>query len=689
MPDLFIELFSEEIPSNLQKNARNNLLQNFKDFFEREKIIHKSEGKVFSTPNRLIILFDRIDTEIHRKSEYIRGPNINAPEKALDGFVKSNKIEKKNIFEKQTEKGKFYFFKKPAKKIQTIDLLNKNIPDLLRKIYWKKSMKWGDFDLYWGRPLKSILAIFGNIKLNFKFHHLHSSNSTFLDKEFEEKTKVFSSYKLYESYFKKSGIIIDHNKRKKFIEKKLSKISKNKNLEIKINDKLLDEVTNIVESPKILNCKFDQKFLKIPKEILIITMQHHQKYFPTFDKKNNLTNNFLVVANTKDLKGFIKLGNERVVEARLNDAQFFWQKNKSKSLVKQVSKLKKINYFKGLGTYFDKIQRMRKLSSLISDELLISKEKIEIASSICKVDLLSDLVGEFPELQGVMGGYFATAQGFDKDICLAISEHYLPTSLENRIPKKSYSIALSLTDKLDTLVGFFGIELKPSSSKDPYALRRSAIGLIRLLLENGKEFKIRDLINYSTLLYHEQKFEFDTKAIQKDLIEFLNDRLKNYMKEKGIKQDIIEAAISSYNIDQILKIYNKAVVLNKFISKEIGKDIISSYKRASNILSNELKDKSMELNDSTEPDLFKNKYEKNLYTKINEIRKYFTNVNKDENYENSLKILASTKKEIFEFFDNVIVNDENEFIKKNRLELLQMLCKAFDNYIDFSSIGSL
>ena len=689
MPDLFIELFSEEIPSNLQKNARNNLLQNFKDFFEREKIIHKSEGKVFSTPNRLIILFDRIDTEIHRKSEYIRGPNINAPEKALDGFIKSNKIEKKNIFEKQTEKGKFYFFKKPAKKIQTIDLLNKNIPDLLRKIYWKKSMKWGDFDLYWGRPLKSILAIFGNIKLNFKFHHLHSSNSTFLDKEFEEKTKVFSSYKLYESYFKKSGIIIDHNKRKKFIEKKLSKISKNKSLEIKINDKLLDEVTNIVESPKILNCKFDQKFLKIPKEILIITMQHHQKYFPTFDKKNNLTNNFLVVANTKDLKGFIKLGNERVVEARLNDAQFFWQKNKSKSLVKQVSELKKINYFKGLGTYFDKIQRMRKLSSLISDELLISKEKIEIASSICKVDLLSDLVGEFPELQGVMGGYFATAQGFDKDICLAISEHYLPTSLENRIPKKSYSIALSLTDKLDTLVGFFGIELKPSSSKDPYALRRSAIGLIRLLLENGKEFKIRDLINYSTLLYHEQKFEFDTKAIQKDLIEFLNDRLKNYMKEKGIKQDIIEAAISSYNIDQILKIYNKAVVLNKFISKEIGKDIISSYKRASNILSNELKDKSIELNNSTEPDLFKNKYEKNLYTKINEIRKYFTNVNKDENYENSLKILASTKKEIFEFFDNVIVNDENEFIKKNRLELLQMLCKAFDNYIDFSSIRSL
>ena len=689
MSDFFLELFSEEIPYNLQKNARNTLLQNFKDFFEKEKILYKSEGKVFSTPNRLIILFEGINAEIHRQSEEIRGPSIRAPEKALEGFIKSNKIEKKNIFKNQTEKGEFYFIKKPAKKIKTIDLLNKNIPYLLSKISWKKSMKWGDFDLFWGRPLKSILAIFGNTKLNFNFYHLHSSNSTFLDKEFEEKTKVFSSYKLYKSYFKKLGVIIDHNLRKKFIEKELKKISKNKNLDIQIDNKLLDEVTNLVESPKILTCVFDQKFLKIPKEILIITMQRHQKYFPTFDNKNNLTNNFLVVANTKDQKGFVKLGNERVVEARLNDAQFFWQKNKSQSLVKQVSRLKNMNYFKGLGTYFDKIQRMRKLSSLISDELLISKEKLEIASSICKVDLLSDLVNEFPELQGIMGGNFATVQGFEKDISLAISEHYLPTGIENRIPKKPYSIALSLTDKLDTLVGFFGIKLKPSGSRDPYALRRSAIGLIRLVLENSKEIKIRNLINYSILLYHEQNFKFDEKAIQKDLIEFLNNRLINYMKEKSIRQDIIEAAISSYSIDQILKIYNKSVVLNKLIKKEIGNDIISSYKRSSNILSSELKNKSIELNDTTDPGLFINDYEKYLYTKILEIRKYFTSVNRDENYEKSLNILASAKKEIFDFFDNVIVNHEDESIKKNRLELLQMLCKTFDNYINFSSIESL
>ena len=688
MSDLFLELFSEEIPSNLQKSARNQLLQSFNDFFKKESIILKKQGRAYSTPNRLIITFDGINPNIVKKSEEVRGPSVNAPEKALDGFIKSNQIKKNNIYKKNTEKGEFYFFKKPSKKLKTIDLLNKNIPLILEKVLWKKSMKWGDFDLYWGRPLKSILAIFDRTKLNFNFHHLQSSNVTYLDKSFESKTKIFNNYKSYEKYFKKLNIIIDHNLRRKSIENQLNKLSKKKNLNIKIDEKLLEEVTNLVESPLVLPCKFDLKYLEIPKEILIITMQYHQKYFPTFDQKNNLTNNFLVVSNCKDIKGLVKIGNERVVEARLNDAEFFWKKNKLQSLVKQISKLKDMNYFKGLGTYFDKIQRMRKLSSLISDELLISKEKIEIASSICKVDLLSDLVGEFPELQGILGGYFARAQGFDKEISLAVSEHYLPVGLESKVPKKPYSMALAFTDKLDTLVGFFGVNMKPTSSKDPYALRRSAIGLFRLLLENNKEFKIRDLINYSILLYHEQGFKFDAKLIHNNLGNFFIDRLKNYMKEKSIRHDIIDAAVSTYNIDQNLRIYNKANILNKLITKEVGKNVISSYKRASNILVNELKNNSIEINNSTDPGLFKNEYEKNLYKKIHEIRKYFISTRKDENYENTLNLMSLAKKEIFDFFENVIVNDEDKLIKKNRLELLQMLCKTFDNYINFSSIES-
>ena len=624
--------------------------------------------------------------EINQKAEEIKGPNVNVPNRAIEGFLRSNKINKKDLIKKKIEKGEFYFFKKSSKKINTINLLEEHTPLILNKLQWKKSMRWGDYSLDWARPLKSILAIFDNKSLVFKFHHLACSNTTFTDKEFEDKKKIFKDFKSYKVFFKQLGLIVDHNLRKEFIIKEFEKISNKKSFTIALNNKLLDEVTDIVEEPNIIVCKFDEKFLNIPKEILIITMQYHQKYFPTFDKKGKITNEFLVVANNKDTKGYIKLGNERVVEARLSDAQFFWKKNKSQNLVKQVSKLKLVNYFKGLGSYFDKIQRMRKLGGMISDELLISKEQVELSASICKVDLISDLVGEFPELQGVMGGYFAEAQGFDKEIALAVSEHYLPTGLDSKTPKKPFSIALALTDKIDILVGFFGINQKPTSSKDPYALRRSALGIIRLLIDNNREFKIKDLISYSTSLHRDQGFELSNDLLQKELAEFLMDRLKYYMKEKKIRADIIEASISSYGVDHMNKIYKKALTLDNLINDEIGVDIMASYKRTSSILESEFKNSNLQLSNTTDPGIFKNDYEKNLLKKINELRKYFANINKDEDYMQSLTNLAGAKKVIFEFFDNVKVNDEDKSIKKNRLELLQMLCRTFDNYINFSNI---
>jgi len=689
MSDFFLELFSEEIPANLQSEARENLLKEFKIFFEKKNIHYNQDSKAISTPNRLVIFFKGINKEIFQKSEEIRGPNVNASEKAIDGFVKSNQIEKKNIYKKNTDKGEFYFFKKPSKKIKTSDILREQTPIILSKLVWKKSMRWGDYNFFWGRPLKSILAIFDEKTLNFEFHHLKSSNYTFVYKDFEDKTKSFKNFNSYLSFFKKKNIIIDNVTRKNKIEKELIKFSKKKNLIINIDKKLLNEVSNLVEKPKIILCSFNKKFLTIPKEIIIISMQQHQKYFPTFDNNKNLTNNFFIVADTSDVKGFVKQGNERVIDARLSDAEFFWNKNKSQSLVKQISKLKNISYFKGLGTYYDKVQRIRKLSGLISDEFLISKEKVEIASAICKVDLLSDLVGEFPELQGVLGGHFAESQGFEKEVCLAISEHYLPTGTDSKIPKKPYSLTLSISDKLDSLVGFFGINLKPTSSKDPYALRRLAIGLIKMILENNKNLKLKDLINYSCQLYNEQSRDFEIKNIQKDLTEFFRERLKNYMKEKGIRQDIIESSTSSNSMDNILKTFKKAQVLNKFITKELGTDVILSYKRAFNILSTELKNKDLEIIGSVDPGLFKNDFEKNLYKKIHHIRKVFTNVNREDDYQDLLETLASAKKEVSDFFDNVIVNDNDEIIKKNRLEILQMLCKTFDNYFNFSKIEIL
>ena len=687
MSEFFLELFSEEIPSSLQKSLREELLNSFiKEFNEKSISFKKSSS--FSTPNRLVILFEGLQKQITLKSEEIKGPNVKAPEVALEGFIRSNNINKKDLFKQTIDKGEFYFFKTKSKKLNTQNLLEELVPSILHKIQWKKSMRWSDFNLNWGRPLKSILAIFDKKKLTFNFHHLTSSNSTFIDKEFEEKKKIFVDFKDYNNFFKKLNITIDHNLRKNLIEKKLNDISSKKNIIIENNPKLLDEVVDLTDQPNVILCEFDRKFLNIPKEILIITMQYHQKYFPTFDKKGNITNEFLVVTNKKDINGLIKLGNERVVEARLNDAEFFWKKDKSQNLVKRVSMLKSMNYFKGLGTYFDKVQRMRKLGGMLSDELLISKDKVELSASICKVDLVSELVGEFPELQGVMGGYFAEAQGFEKDVCKAISEQYLPAGLNSKVPKKPYSVALSLADKIDTLVGFFGINQKPTSSKDPFALRRLALGIIKTIIENKKDFKIRDLISYSAGLYLDQGFEFENKSLQTELISFLTDRLKFYMKEEKIRTDIIQASTSFLNLDQSVIVFGKAKSLNKFINKPNGKDVVSSFKRASSILESELKDKTIELSNTTDPGIFKSEFEKNLYKKINELRKYFQNINKDEDFEKSINNLAESKKVIFDFFDNVIVNEDDITIKKNRLELIQMLCKTFDYYVNFSLIDS-
>ena len=688
MSEFFLELFTEEVPANLQSKARKFLLTNFENLFYDKKLPFKKSFS-YSVPNRLVICFEGLNKKIVEKKYEKKGPSTLAPKEALAGFLKSNNIHEKDIFKKKVDKGEFYFFIKPEKKIETFNILKEFIPKILDSIEWKKSMRWGDSSLSWARPLKSILAILDGKLIDFKYYHLSSTNQTFLDKEFEEKTKKITNLKNYKNNLKNLNLIIDQSLRKDFIKQEIQKISNRNSLKVDINPLLLEEVTNLVEQPNIILCKFDKKFLKIPREILIITMQNHQKYFHALDNKGDITNQFFVVANNKDLKGFIKSGNERVIEARLSDAEFFWNKNKNQNLLKQMSKLKNMNYFKGLGTYFDKTQRMRKLGGFISDQLLISKDKIEISCSICKVDLVSDLVGEFPELQGIMGGYFAETQGFDKEVSLAVKEHYLPNSLESKIPKKSYSLALSLTDKLDTLVGFFSINLKPTGSKDPFALRRAAIGIIRLIIENNINFKLKDLINYSLLLYQENDFKFENKVVQKDLETFLIDRLKYYMKEKNIRSDIINAGLNSFGINNLNKIYKKSLALDKIILKESGQDIISSYKRASNILENEVAKNNIELSEIADPGIFKNEIEKKLFKKIKELKKYFTNLNNDEKYEITLDNLRSAKPIISDFFDNIIVNDEDNTIKKNRLELLQMFCRTFDNYINFSKIESV
>ena len=685
MAELFIELFSEEIPARLQIDARQKIKQMLEERMQKKEIKFDS-SRSFSTPKRLVFIIDGVPEKIEQKKKVLKGPKVGAPQVALEGFIRSHKLDSKDIFKKNIEKGEFYFANVKPKIISLLDEFELIIPEVLQSYSWKKSMKWADYDLSWGRPLKSVIAIFSNKIVNFNFFHLKSHNLTFLDDINSGGQRKISNYKSYLNVLKSQKIVLDQAKRKKIIIKRFNNICNSKKLKNHFNERLIEEVVNLVEKPNVIIGKFDTIYLKIPQEILILTMQQHQKYFPLFDTDGKLTNLFLFVANLSDKRGYIKTGNQRVIEARLSDAKFFWDKNKTQSLVKQVSKLKNLTFFSELGTLYDKTQRLRKLASLISDHLNINKEKVEIAASICKADLVSDLVAEFPELQGTMGKYFAIEQGFEKDISSAISDHYLPSGLNNSVPKMPIGVTVSIADKIDTLIGFFGINEKPTSSKDPFALRRTAIGLLRIITENKLTIQLKDLVNYSTAVYREQNIKFSNDSTIKDVLIFLRERLKNLLKDKKIRNDIIEAVESSHTGSDFLALYKKCIVMNKNISKDICKNIIGTYKRASNIVDQELKGQKRNITGQPESYLFKKDEEKYLFDKINEIRKHFASIEKRESYDETLKILAEAKPATDNFFDNVIVNDENLDIKKNRLELLQMFCKTYNNFIDFSKV---
>ena len=684
MSELLLELYSEEIPPKLQICARKELKDLIEKSFKEESLKYKSIIS-YSTPTRLTILIKDIPDKIKIPAKEIKGPKVGVLDNILSSFIRAHNVSNKDVFEKEIEKGKFYFINTKPKVILTSDLLIKIILNSMASLSWKKSMRWSDNNLMWGRPLRSILAIFNKKHLSFSYGHLRSVDSTIVEQDLITKNKKIINFKDYQAFLKKNNIILDQEDRKKIILKKFKSICNNKNYKEIFDNQLIEQVVNITDNPNILFINFDRSYLEIPGEIIISTLQRHQRYFPLFNLKDKLSNFFLVVANKKDEKNLIKEGNKRVVEARLSDAKFFWEKDKSQNLIKQIGKLKDITFYDKLGTVYDKTQRLRKLAALISDELNINKEKNQIAASISKSDLCSDLVGEYPELQGVMGKYFALAQGFEEDVSNAISEHYLPIGISSRVPKKPISYSISIVDKLDSLIGFFLINEKPTSSKDPFALRRSAIGLLRIIIENKLSIKLRDIISYSIRLYEEQGVKIENEKTEIEILDFLKERMRNILKLKNIKADIIEASISSHVGDNYLDLCKKSLLMNKYLNKDVGINTISSYKRASNIT-----DKAKK-GISGRPDavLFRTEEEKILYEKINEIRKAFTVKESNKDYENLLIRLSETKQFTDNFFDNVVVNDENQDIKNNRLELLKMFCNTFDSFINFSKLEGL
>ncbi len=684
MSDLLLELYSEEIPPILQEDAKNNIAANFISFFEKHNF-KKIVSETYSTPKRLIFYYSNLPINIKTEAKVLRGPKVGAPEQAIQGFIKSNNLDPKDIYEEEIDKGMFIFAKIQKKEIPVIEEIKKNIPNFLNGLQWRKKMRWSNFDLSWGRPLKSILCLFDKKIIPFNFFHLTATNITYVDGPLEDKAVIIKDYSHFKKILHEKRITFDNAEREKLITKNILSFLKKNDCELEINSKLLKQVVNLVEDPIVLKGSFLKDFLKLPEELLILTMQHHQRYFPMRSINNyKLINNFIVVANKEDIKNKIIKGNERVLTARLADAKFFWEKNKSQNLVKQVSKLKGIIFYQGLGSLHDKTQRIRVLASFIADIVNCRKDDAEIAASICKADLVSDLVGEYPELQGVLGKYFAVEQGFSLEIANAISDHYLPVGPEDRVPKEKISIAVALADKIDNLVGFFGINEKPTSSKDPYALRRSALGILRILIENRISISLKELINNSKNSYLTQRVNMQNLKFTEEILSFISDRFKNLLKDHKIRTDVIESVLINSRADDYFSLFTKIKNLNKVLKTDEGENVIAVYKRCANILEQSKKDLKQELFGDPDAVLFKHNEENFLLEKINEIREHYTTPARLRTVEQTMGLLAGTKSFVDKFFDNVKVNDENEQIKKNRLELLFLLCKTFDSFADFS-----
>ena len=685
MSDFFLELYSEEIPHGLQIHARKQIHELiFKELNENN--IKFKGFDVFSTPKRLVVFIENITLNQKIESQEVKGPKVGCNDQALEGFLKSKNALKEDLIQKITDKGEFYFVKLPAKTLLTSDILRKKLPSILQTINWKKSMRWSDHDCFWGRPLRSIMCLLDNKVLDFSFFHINSSNSTYVNGPFEDKEVKIKNFKDYKKNLEKNKIEINHIKRESKINIELEKLLKKNKCSLEINNVLVDEVTNLVETPIILKGKFDPEYLVLPDELLNLTMVNHQRYFPMkSEQENKIINSFLFVANNFDNKNLITKGNEKVIDARLSDAKFFWDKNKRQNLVKQVTKLNSIIFYQKLGTLYDKTQRIRQLSSVIADTIGANKEDTEIAGSICKADLVSDLVGEYPELQGTIGRYFALEQGFSQEISNAIQNHYLPLGPSGKVPKEKISIAVAVADKIDTLIGFFGIYEKPTSSKDPFALRRACLGVLGLITENKISLSLKEILNNSKNLYLAQNYQLTNEKVIEDLFQFFIERFKINLRDKGARLDVTNSILENNRSDDFYLIMKNINELSKCLKKSQGQDAISIYKRSKNIL--DQSDQEEEFFGNPDNVLFQHPSEDEILIKLNEARDYFTTPSRLRDNEKTITLLSELKPMTDNFFDNVKVNDDNQQVRKNRLELLTLLCKTFEKFTDFSKLN--
>ena len=665
MPSLFIEFYSEEIPARFQMSASKNLKEIILSKLQENHLTFGLTREFYGS-KRIAVCIENVSNKQSDTKEEKRGPRVDANKQAIEGFARSYGVATSNLVIRETQKGSFLFYISKQKGRTIQEILPSIIDGTINNFPWSKSQKWGLGSLKWIRPLKNLIVLYDGktvkCKIGDKKLNLQSTNFTFGHSFLKQEKIFFRTHIDYVKNLKNSFVLADPYTRKKEIFNQLNVISKKMGLSIIDDDKTLDEVNGLVEWPNALIGKIDKRFMNLPKEVLITVMRVHQKYFALQDKNNLVQPYFIVVSNMpkQSLRDKnIIFGNEKVLRARLADAKFHWENDRSKNFSEMLYKLKNVSYFEGLGSLYDKSIRLEKISEYISNQLKVKNvNNIKRAALLCKIDLITGMVGEFPELQGVMGGYYSAKEG--RDISNLISSHYIPKGSLGEISKNIGTNILSLTDKIDHLAGFFSINKKPSGSKDPFALRRSALGIVRIIVEGKISINIDKLIEFTTNLFRNNEPNLD-KAIKS----FILDRFSILLREKEVKYDVINCFMND-NPKYLDETHKKIIIMNSFIKTENGKDLKSIWFRVSNILNNEGKNQN-EINISEfRVDGSYAKEEKKLFEKI-------LGIKSSKNFLKMLKQIALLKKPTDDFFDNLQIKDPNPDIKKRRIIILSFL----------------
>jgi len=725
MPDLLLELFSEEIPARMQAKAADDLRRMVTDKLVAEGLVYEG-AKAFATPRRLALTVHGIPARQSDLKTERKGPKIGAPDAAVQGFLKATGLKSLDEATIQKDpKGDFYvaLIEKPGR--ATLDVLAEILPVIIRTFPWPKSMRWGERSaksgsLSWVRPLHSIIATFGLETeepdvVKFAIDGIETGQTTFGHRFMAPAAISVRRFEDYEAKLKAAKVVLDAQARKDIILADAKQLAFAQGFELVEDQALLDEVAGLVEWPVALMGSFDAEYLTIPDEVIRATIRNNQKCFVVSDPKTGkLTNKFILTANIEATDGgkTIVGGNERVIRARLSDAKFFYETDLKTKLEARLPKFEQIVFHEKLGTQAERIKRIERLVAEIAPLVGADVEKARRAAHLAKADLLTEVVGEFPELQGLMGKYYALAQEEDASVAAASEEHWKPQGPADRVPTDPVSIAVALADKIDTLVGFWAIDEKPTGSKDPYALRRAALGMIRILISNEIRMHLWNVFLAATTIYRQSgnvavvsgtdnwisQGEKAGESVRETLDRvtqglgasglqaFFADRLKVQLRDQGARHDLVDAVFSLGGQDDLLLVVRRVEALGKFLDTDDGKNLLAGTKRASNILAIEEKKDKRTFDGAPDAGLYRLPEEKALAQAIDQVKREAGAAVAKEDFATAMSAMAKLRPAVDAFFDKVKVNDDEPKVRENRLKLLNEIRAATRAVADFSKI---